>query len=55
MQEDLLQFIWQFGLFHSHRLVTTSGDSLVIIHKGNINKNAGPDFLTAKIKIGTTT
>ena len=55
MQEDLLQFIWQFGLFHSHRLVTTSGDSLTIIHKGNINKNAGPDFLTAKIKVGTTT
>lgn len=54
MQEDLLQFIWQYGLFQAHRLMATNNDAITIISRGRINKNAGPDFLSAKIKVGTT-
>ena len=36
-------------------MVTVEGESLSIIHPGNINSNQGPDFLDAKIKVGDTT
>jgi hypothetical protein len=52
--EKLLQFIWQFGYFNNANLTTTEGERLTIIHPGTPNKNGGPDFTTAKIKIGET-
>ncbi|MFM6944639.1 MAG: DUF2851 family protein, partial [Bacteroidota bacterium] len=42
MQEDLLQFIWQYGFFQEHRLVATNNETITIISRGSINKNAGP-------------
>lgn len=53
--EKLLQFIWQFGYFNNTDLRTTDAEKLSIIHPGTTNKNGGPDFNTAKIKIGETT
>ena len=55
ISEDLLQFIWQYSLYHPVNLQTTSGESLTVIHPGKLNKNAGPDFEEARIKIGRTT
>lgn len=55
MQENLLQYIWQFQYFNNAGLFTTSGESIQILHCGNINTNQGPDFIAAKIKIGNTT
>jgi hypothetical protein len=55
MQEDLLQYIWQFQYFNSTRLLTSSGEIIQIIHPGIRNSNQGPDFTGAKIKIGKTT
>jgi len=54
--EDLLQFIWQFAFIEKREeLKTTAKESVTIISQGIRNTNAGPDFLNAKIKIGTTT
>jgi hypothetical protein len=53
--EKLLQFIWQFGYFNAANLSTTNGETLSIIFPGTLNKNSGPDFSNAKIKIGQTT
>lgn len=55
MNERLLQFIWQFQYFNHTSLATTEEKSLQIIHPGILNKNAGPDFSEAKIKIDNTT
>lgn len=55
MQEDLLQYIWQFQYFNSANLLTSSGETIQIIHPGIHNNNQGPDFTGAKIKIGKTT
>ena len=52
--EKLLQFIWQFGYFNSGDLTTTEGEELTILSRGLLNKNQGPDFTAAKIKIGET-
>ena len=52
--ERLLQFIWQFGYFNSGDLTSTDGEGLTILSRGFLNKNQGPDFTAAKIKIGDT-
>ena len=54
MQEDLLQYIWQFQYFNNSELHTASGESIQIIHPGSHNSNQGPDFTGAKIKINKT-
>jgi hypothetical protein len=52
--EKILHYIWRFRLFNFQDLRTSIGESLEIIHPGNINVDAGPDFYDAKIKIGNT-
>jgi hypothetical protein len=54
MTEKLLQFIWQFQYFNRTNLQTTDGETTTIIFPGKLNTNQGPDFLDAKIKIGST-
>ncbi len=51
MNEKLLQFIWQFQYFNRDNLRLASGEQLSIIKLGVNNKNQGPDFIDAHIKI----
>ncbi len=55
MTERLLQFIWQLQYFNKQHLQTTAGESLQILHPGQLNTNQGPDFLQSTIKIADTT
>ncbi len=52
MKEDLLQFIWQRRLLKPAQLYTLSGEELNIISVGELNRDAGPDFSNARIKVG---
>lgn len=52
--EDFLHYVWQFRSFDFNDLQTTDGESLKIIHQGFFNKNSGPDFSNAKLKIAHT-
>jgi uncharacterized protein DUF2851 len=54
MSEDFLHYLWKFKLFNGE-LTTTNGEAIQIIKSGEHNKNSGPDFFNAKIKIGNTT
>ncbi len=54
MNEQLLQFIWQFQYFNKNNLVTTDGTKLKIIYPGQSNTNQGPDFSAAKIELANT-
>ena len=54
MTEKLLQFIWQFGYYNNTSLFTADNEPLSILFPGSLNKNQGPDFTAARIKIGTT-
>lgn len=51
MQEALLQFIWQYNLYHPGQLCTTSGVPVQVVHPGTINRDSGPDFSMAKVLI----
>lgn len=50
--EELLQHIWQFGLYNQHHLATIDGETLSVLHPGALNRNAGPDFTGARLRIG---
>jgi hypothetical protein len=52
MTEDYLHYIWKHRLFDGNGLTTENRQPITIIHPGNPNPNAGPDFLEAKVKIG---
>ncbi len=54
ISERLLHFIWQFQYFNQYNLQTIAGERLRILHCGLYNKNQGPDFSEAKIKIENT-
>lgn len=51
MNESFLHYVWQFQYFHQKDLRTTEGEELTIFKTGFHNRDAGPDFLQAKIKI----
>jgi hypothetical protein len=52
MNEKFLQYVWKYGLFDSSSNVLDNGEKIEIIHSGEHNTNAGPDFTNVKIKIG---
>jgi hypothetical protein len=51
MKEDFVQTVWKYQLFNSQHLVSIDGKAIEIIHPGYAHVNAGPDFISAKIKI----
>ncbi|MBI3234361.1 MAG: DUF2851 family protein [Bacteroidetes bacterium] len=50
-KEELLHFIWQHGLFDVYQLKTVEGQPLLILDKGILNTDSGPDFTNAMIEI----
>lgn len=52
--EELLQFIWEQHLFHNESLNTVTGEEIAILDTGTRNRDAGPDFFNARVKIGDT-
>ena len=54
MKEDFLQFIWKQGLYLKDKMETTDGEALEIISAGQLNRDSGPDFFNARVRIGQT-
>ncbi|MCK9617634.1 MAG: DUF2851 family protein [Lentimicrobiaceae bacterium] len=52
--EEFLHYLWKFRLF-TFPLSTTAGEYITVIHPGELNTDAGPDFFNARITIGNTT
>jgi len=52
--EELLQYVWKHKIFPLQPLATTEGLPVEVIDPGLQNKDAGPDFFNAKVKIGGT-
>ena len=52
--EDLVRYIWKHRLFPLTTLLTTDGQEVEVVHPGMENRNDGPDFFNAKVKIGGT-
>lgn len=54
MRESFLHFLWRWRRFDAQTLRTTDGQSLEILHPGEWNGHAGPDFFNARVRIGDT-
>lgn len=54
MKEELLHFIWQSKVLQGQQLYTTEGEKITVIRQGVYNKDAGPDFMNVRLKIGQT-
>jgi hypothetical protein len=54
MREEILHYIWKFQNYNHGQLQCAKGNQLSIIHPGLHNRNQGPDFSDAKIKINDT-
>lgn len=52
--EQLLHYVWKHKLFPLTPLRTTDGRDVEVVDTGLHNKNAGPDFFNAKIRLGDT-
>lgn len=52
MTESFLHYVWLFQYFEKKDLATTRGEPLQIFDPGILNRDAGPDFLQARIRIG---
>ena len=52
--EQLLHYVWKHKIFPLGMLRTTSGQPVEVIDPGLPNRNAGPDFFNAKLKIDGT-
>lgn len=52
--EQLLHYVWKHKIFPLQELRTTTGQPVEVIDAGLPNRNAGPDFFNAKIKIDGT-
>jgi hypothetical protein len=50
--EDFLHYLWKYALYETDELITDSGETIRVLNPGRHNKDAGPDFLNAKLKIG---
>jgi hypothetical protein len=54
MNEEFLHFIYRFKLWANNNCYLTTGQKFEIIDTGIYNRDSGPDFFNAKIKIGDT-
>ena len=52
--EQLLHYVWKHKLFPLTRLLTTDGREVEVVDPGLHNRNSGPDFFNAKVRIGGT-
>jgi hypothetical protein len=54
MTEDFIQYVWRFRLLNPE-LKTVTGETISVLHPGEPNRNGGPDFFNARLRIGPTT
>lgn len=54
MKEDFLHFLWRYQRFDWAAMTTTTGEPFAVLHPGEPNPHAGPDFLHARVRIDET-
>ena len=54
MKEEFLHFVWKNRLFNDDLFLEKGGEKITIIDPGQYNRDSGPDFFNARVKIGET-
>ncbi len=51
MKEEFLHFVWETRSFDGRAWATMDGAPVEVVHPGELNRNQGPDFLDAHVRI----
>jgi len=54
MKEEFLHYLWKYNLYFPDKLIDNEGNRVIVIHPGEYNRDSGPDFFNARLKIGDT-
>ena len=54
MKEEFLHYLWKYGLYNTDELFDKERNKIIVIHPGEYNRDAGPDFFNARISVGGT-
>jgi len=52
MKEEFLHFLWKYNLFDTDKLIDNEGNKIQVISPGEYNRDSGPDFFNARLRIG---
>lgn len=53
--EALVQDVWLHQRLNTRTFVTVDGTRVEVLHPGRMNTDAGPDFIAARLRMGSTT
>lgn len=51
MKEEFLHYIWQYQIWQTTKLHTTTGELVQVKYPGSVNTDAGPDFFNGQIML----
>ncbi len=51
MREEFLHYLWKYRLYDEVKLIGNDGATVEIVSPGEYNRDAGPDFFNARIRI----
>ncbi len=54
MKEEFLHYLWKYNLYDSDKLIDNEGNKIIVIQSGEYNRDSGPDFFNARIRIAGT-
>lgn len=54
MKEEFLHYLWKYTLYDPRSVRDNEGRVIQVIHPGEYNRDSGPDFFNARIRIGDT-
>jgi len=54
MKEEFLHYLWKYSLYYTDRLKDPDANQIVIINPGEYNRDSGPDFFNARLRIAGT-
>lgn len=52
MKEEFLHYLWKYNLYDADKLVDNEGNKIAVLHPGEYNRDSGPDFFNARLRIG---
>jgi hypothetical protein len=54
MKEEFLHYLWKYHLYYADKLKDNDGNPIEVISAGEYNRDSGPDFFNARIRINGT-
>jgi hypothetical protein len=54
MKEEFLHYLWKYNLYDPESLIDNDGNKIIVIHPGEYNRDAGPDFFNSRVCIDGT-